>query len=447
HKFKHWIDKASNSVVSTNANYSFNVTKNITLQAVFEEAVQKFTVTAESNNTTWGTVNPASQTVNANTQVTVTASTIAPHKFKHWIDKASNSVVSTNPSYSFTATKNVKLQAVFEEVVQQFTVTAESNNTAWGTVNPATQTVNANTQVTVTATAQQGFNFIGWFENGNLVHNQSAYTFNVTANRTLEARFAAQPKPKFTITTSVKDNLGGSASPQAQEIEQGQAATVTATAQQGFNFVGWFENGNLVHNQATYTFNVSANRTLEARFAAQPKPKFTITTSVKDNLGGSASPQTQEIEQGQPATVTAVAQQGFDFLGWFENGNLVHNQTTYTFNVTANRTLEARFNEVINPKNLLPHLKNFGSAPFKKGQQYEPFIWEEMIPNANPNSFKIIVINSTSSTILESNNYSVTKNDQEGLSISFKQTGKFTVTIQFEAEGQTYFVSYDIVVE
>ncbi|MDO4713738.1 MAG: Ig-like domain-containing protein, partial [bacterium] len=47
-----------------------------TMQVLLEG--KKYTVTAESNNTAWGAVNPATQTVNANTQVTVTASTIAP---------------------------------------------------------------------------------------------------------------------------------------------------------------------------------------------------------------------------------------------------------------------------------------------------------------------------------------------------------------------------------
>lgn len=79
--------------------------------------VTQYTVTTESNNTAWGTTSPLTKTLNPGKSLTVTAKPTAPHKFKHWIDKASNNVVSTNPSYTFTVTKNISLQAVFEAML------------------------------------------------------------------------------------------------------------------------------------------------------------------------------------------------------------------------------------------------------------------------------------------------------------------------------------------
>ena len=51
-----------------------------------------------------------------------------------------------------------------------------------------------------------------------------------------------------------------------------------------------------------------------------------------------------DILIGQEASLTATPASGWEFVGWYENGNHVYNNTTYVFNVTMNpRTLEARF--------------------------------------------------------------------------------------------------------
>ncbi|WP_042343376.1 InlB B-repeat-containing protein, partial [Capnocytophaga canis] len=69
----------------TQAEYSFTVNENSSLTAVFEEGVSTYKVTAKSNNTAWGSVSPENQTLNAGQTAKVTATPVAPHKFKHWI--------------------------------------------------------------------------------------------------------------------------------------------------------------------------------------------------------------------------------------------------------------------------------------------------------------------------------------------------------------------------
>src|SRR5205807_9287392 len=48
----------------------------------------------------------------------------------------------------------------------------------------------------------------------------------------------------------------------------GSTATVTATASSGYGFVNWTENGTVVSTSASYSFTVSANRTLLATFTS-----------------------------------------------------------------------------------------------------------------------------------------------------------------------------------
>ncbi|MFJ1431400.1 hypothetical protein ACILE2_11460, partial [Capnocytophaga canimorsus] len=176
---------------STQAEYSFTVNENSSLTAVFEEGVFTYNVTAKSNNTAWGSVSPESQTLNAGQTTKVTATSVAPHKFKHWINTATQAVVSTQAEYSFTVNENSSLTAVFEEGVFTYNVTAKSNNTAWGSVSPENQTLNAGQTAKVTATPVAPHKFKHWINTATqaVVSTQTEYSFTVNENSSLTAVF------------------------------------------------------------------------------------------------------------------------------------------------------------------------------------------------------------------------------------------------------------------
>ena len=53
--------------------------------------------------------------------------------------------------------------------------------------------------------------------------------------------------------------------------------------------------------------------------------------------------------QGQTCTLTATPNEGYTFVNWTENGEVVSTDATYTFTVTGNRSLVANFSEVVMP--------------------------------------------------------------------------------------------------
>lgn len=66
------------------------------------------------------------------------------------------------------------------------------------------------------------------------------------------------------------------------------------------------------------------------------------TVTVTAQTGGSASGGGKFIKK-KTATVTAVANSGYIFAGWYAGGVLLSGSLTYTFAVLGNITLEARF--------------------------------------------------------------------------------------------------------
>ncbi len=69
----------------------------------------------------------------------------------------------------------------------------------------------------------------------------------------------------FTIGVTVDPAAGGSVSG-AGSVTAGQSVTLTATANAGYGFVNWTENGSEVSTSASYSFTASADRSLVANF-------------------------------------------------------------------------------------------------------------------------------------------------------------------------------------
>ena len=72
---------------------------------------------------------------------------------------------------------------------QIFTVNVAPNNANYGTVSSSDE-YNYNAPCTVTATPADGYMFVNWTQNGQVVSTDAVYTFNVTSNANLVANFA-----------------------------------------------------------------------------------------------------------------------------------------------------------------------------------------------------------------------------------------------------------------
>ena len=191
----------------------------------------------------------------------------------------------------------------------------------------------------VSATANSGYTFVNWTENGTQVSTNANYTFTVTGNRNLVANFQAQQQ-QYTINVSASPSNGGNVTG-GGTYQQGQTCTVSATANSGYTFINWTENGTQVSTNANYTFTVTGNRNLVANFQAQPQ-QYTVNVSTSPSNGGSVTGG-GTYQQGQTCTVTATANNGYTFVNWTENGTQVSTNVNYSFVVTSNRNLVANF--------------------------------------------------------------------------------------------------------
>ena len=295
----------------------------------------QYTVSVSANPAEGGTV-AGGGTFNQGQSCTVTATANNGYTFVNW--KEGNTVVSTNANYTFNVTGNRTLVANFEAQPQSYTISVSANPTNGGTVTGG-GTYTQGQSCTVTATANEGYDFINWTEGSTVVSTNANYTFNVTSNRTLVANFEAQPE-SYTVSVSANPAEGGTVEGGGTYTE-GQSCTVSATANEGYTFVNWKEGNDVVSTTPDYTFTVTESVELVAHFELSA---YTVTATANPaNSGTIAGGGT--YNHGESCTLTATPKTGYTFVRWTKNGQQVSTNATYTFTVTESAAFVAHFEE------------------------------------------------------------------------------------------------------
>lgn len=157
------------------------------------------------------------------------------------------------------------LDSVYVYDPQGYNVTATVNPAQAGTVS-GTGFFLKDENVSLTATANTGYDFIGWYEAGSEVSKENPYAFVCAGNRTLEARFELK---SFNIVLSAGE--GGSVTPTGTvSVKYGEDLNVAIAASEGYKIEDVKVDGESVGAVETYTFTaVSATHTLEATFSKQ----------------------------------------------------------------------------------------------------------------------------------------------------------------------------------
>lgn len=146
---------------------------------------------------------------------------------------------------------------------------------------------------------------------------------------------------EFTLTATANPAEGGSVTG-AGVYEEGTTVTLTATPNEGYEFVSWTNGGAEVSTNATYSFVIKANLALVANFKAVEATVYTISTeAVNGTVTGAGV-----YEEGATVTLTATPADGYNFKNWTVSGAEVSAENPYIFTATADVTVTANFEEI-----------------------------------------------------------------------------------------------------
>ena len=176
--------------------------------------------------------------------------------------------------------------------------------------------------VTLKVTPSMGYSFSKWTtdtEGNTSVGTESTYTFTLDAGSP-DAYYAWLDEAKYTVTC--KSTEGGTGKASEEQYVYGQKATVTATANDDYEFVGWKDSyGTTVSTDATYSFIVLGDTALTPEFVKvkteEGKEIAYVTVSFYHQSGKLLDSQKVVSGEGKiTTTVNAPTKVGFDFLGW-----------------------------------------------------------------------------------------------------------------------------------
>ena len=334
--FANWTE--SDTIVSPNANYRFEVKGDRTFVANFTELQpDEFSITVLANPSDGGEVEGAGVYEDGE-ECMLTAIPADCYKFTSWSDG------STNNPHTVTVTGDAEYTANFERSTDTITVNAGTGGTAHvgSSTGPTSQPVACGSSCTIYAVADEHYEFDNWTEGSTVVSYNPTHTIdNVTESHTFKANFKKQT---YHISVSANPTNGGTVSG-GGDYEYNESCTVTATPAQHYHFVNWTENGAVASTQASYTFNVAGNRNLVANFELD---SYLITVNaspanggtVQINNGTAGSTASGTFAYGTTIQLKATANSGYNFSQWNDGLAQTHNVmvtgvATYTATFTS----------------------------------------------------------------------------------------------------------------
>lgn len=267
------------------------------------------------------------------------------YSFSKWTtDTEGNTSVGTESTYTFTlgAGSPDAYYAWIDEV--KYTVTCESVEGGTCTTSTSDGKYVYGQTATVTATANDNYEFVGWKDSyGTTVSTDVTYSFTVIGDTALTPEFVKVKTEEGNeiayVTVSFYHQSGKLLDSQKVVSGEGKiTTTVNAPTKVGFDFLGWSAKASGATAEDVVDFGTatfSENTSLYPVFKAQDIT-YTLTVGL----------QTEQKAPQSSVTVTADPIEGKQFVGWKDaNGNIVSYDSTYTFIITGDTTLEACYEQ------------------------------------------------------------------------------------------------------
>ncbi|SFB69927.1 InlB B-repeat-containing protein [Butyrivibrio sp. YAB3001] len=191
---------------------------------------------------------------------------------------------------------------------------------------------------TVSASPNNNFRFVGWYEGNNLLSSSHQLTLSdISSDRYLVAKFE---RTTCYVRTSVNTNDGGTVS-ESKSVAYGGNVTITAKAKPGYVFEGFVENNRTISDASTIQINnVTNDMNITAVFK---RSRFNVSVSVYPQDTGKYEG-AGTYDAGSNVRIKQTAYSGYEFAGWSINGQIVSTSSEYVIeNIKNDVNIVANF--------------------------------------------------------------------------------------------------------
>ncbi|MBR4119245.1 MAG: InlB B-repeat-containing protein [Bacteroidales bacterium] len=263
-------------------------------------------------------------------EVTLTAKPEETYRFVNWT--VNNKEVSRENPYIAIVNTSTQFKANFEKDNYALKVTAGEGGSVKSTSEGE---LLKGTKVTLTATPNEGYSFVNWTLNGEVVSTKNIYTITITSDVEYIANF-------ISYNVTVESGEGGTAKTDKMQVATNGKVTLTAISQEGYVFESWTVNEKVVSTANPYMATITADTKFKANFVTLHN--VTITASE----GGTAKSNKTQVGHNGQVTLTATPNEGCRFVNWTVEGKEVSTQNPYTTTITEDIEIKANFKDKYN---------------------------------------------------------------------------------------------------
>ena len=273
-----------------------------------------------------------------------------------------------------------------------------SNSSNTGTLDEASETSVSKDavytgKVTLTASANTGYDFVGWFDvesGGSALSTNTSYTYNApNSTKTIYARFK---KKQYTVSYgvyassrwgSIKLNSGSAVSTTSSStLNHGTAIAFTATPNSGYQVEGWYSDadcsaGNRLQSGGTSydAGTLTAAKTVYVKFEEKTGGIVTLNAGSHgqvslDNSSWGTEKTKTNITTNTAFNIYAKGNSGYHFTSWTKNsgsgtiGSTSTANTTFTPVAYEDASLTAAFAETKSTIKVTTATTSWGSLKF-----------------------------------------------------------------------------------
>ena len=295
------------------------------------------TVTVQTNNDDWGTVTGGGTSANA---IEITATPNSGYRFLYWQDEEGAKIYEA--SYNDMSASDKTYTAYFAEITNLDGKSYRLKNvksgyymafTSYNTYDPTVYNSGTSgmSQVALNEESQdQIFTFEATSDGKYYMKSASGYYVYCMA---WYCHAEASNKTVFTLTQDANDNWT------IYQASAYQPISPNDPSKQHYGYLGPQSDN---ANTTVYNNDPETSEYIKWEFSFVPtvEPAYVVTVSVNDDAMGTADKQAGENDT---YTLTATAKNGYEFVNWTVEGEVVSTEATYTFTAEADVAVVANF--------------------------------------------------------------------------------------------------------
>ncbi|MBE6132012.1 MAG: hypothetical protein E7180_01285 [Erysipelotrichaceae bacterium] len=250
---------------------------------------------------------------------------------------------SVNRNYTINASNAAAgTLSISGRYVSSLKATGEKTATTTASNASASLALCPSTTATLTATANSGYTFNGWYDNedftGTALSTNSSY--KVTVGSDYKSFYAKFSPVTYTISYNLNGGTLSTSNPTSYNIETATFNLINPT-KTGYTFTGWTDsNDSTPQTSVSIAKGSTGNKTYTANWTPI---NYTISYNLDGGTVNSANPSSYNIETAT-FTLNNPTKTGYTFTGWTgSNGSIPQTSVSISLGSTGNKSYTANW--------------------------------------------------------------------------------------------------------